>query len=482
MVGLDEGDAMVVRGRMGSAVLRLQGMTGRWRAAIGASARFDLRRSFAVLGFCSIALMTAVTASVLVRFLGEHLLERDAIVSMEFIQSVARINDPAPYFTGSTRDTDRGQLQEFMEHITRMPNVVRANVYGRDQGIIWSSDASLVGRRLAGNPELEQALAGQVVFKREDLHDESKVEHVYLPEGVHEFIESYVPVLDREGDVVGVIELYKRPSAIDAAMMEGRFLVWTTALVSALVLFLSLYWVVRRGAAIIRSQQERLVRIETMAAVGEMASSVAHSIRNPLAAIRSSAELALESRAVEDTHEAARDVIAEVDRLGEWIRGMLAFSRDEQQPARAVDLGQVVTDCVEGYARTARRQGVEVKLDVSTGRPRVTGDAMLLAQMVNSFLSNAVEAMPDGGRLEVSLAPIARGRAVELRVTDTGPGIPPERQEAVFKPFFTNKVNGLGLGLPLAQRVAERYGGDLMLDSATGRGTTVVVRLPVASP
>jgi two-component system sensor histidine kinase HydH len=160
-----------------------------------------------------------------------------------------------------------------------------------DRRIVWSTDQALIGQRFDNNPELEQALAGNLVSEVGWLDGNDKPEHIALAAGTGgRFIEAYMP-MRRGVAVIGVVELYKVPTALDAAISRGKRIIEISAALGGLALFATLYWIVRRGALLIHRQQAELGRMEALAAVGQMASAIAHSLRNPLAGIRSSAEL-----------------------------------------------------------------------------------------------------------------------------------------------------------------------------------------------
>jgi len=187
---------------------------------------FNLLRSFAISSLVCIALISVLTAWILSAFMSAHLIQRDAVVSMEFIQSVAKINDPRGYFQHRGEAAQKRQFEEFFQHITRLPDILRATVYTTDKTIIWSNDSELVGRRFLDNDELSEALAGKLVYEYNSISDHEKIEHAFLPPDTTQFLENYIPVWDaKRNEVVGVIELYRKPTALFAALKQGRYLV-----------------------------------------------------------------------------------------------------------------------------------------------------------------------------------------------------------------------------------------------------------------
>ena len=440
----------------------------------------NLVRSFALLSLISIAVICSVAALLLSRFMERALVQRDAIVTAELIQSIAEHEEPELAFDRPELLTDEEGLGELFIHITKIPDVLRANVFAPDRSIVWSNDLALVGQRFVDNDELEEALRGEMVVELGRVAKSTKNEHAFFPDGVTDFVENYVPIWAHDHSmVVGVVEIYRTPVALFETIRDGTWLVWSIALASGVFLYTTLFWVVHRAANVMRRQHALLVESETMVAVGEMATAVAHGIRNPLASIRSSAELALEEETTEIGREATRDVILEVDRIGQWLREMLLFARPERGELFEVDLGETVRRSLDNFQRTMARQHIRSQVHIADALPPVKGDAQLLTQMFNSIIANAVEAMPNGGSLDVRAALCREGKELEMTLSDTGTGIPRAHLDQVLKPFFTSKRSGLGIGLQLVKRIVERHGGRIMLSSVEGQGTTVTLTYPV---
>jgi signal transduction histidine kinase len=231
--------------------------------------------------------------------------------------------------------------------------------------------------------------------------------------------------------------------------------------------------------ACIRAQLERLVEAEIFATIGEMSSAVAHGIRNPLAAIRSSAELALDG-GPDVALEAARDIIAEADRLAEWVRNLLSTTRPLPAGTEAVALQTLVAATMDHFARDMEKRGISSSLDVADDLPLAKGDPLLLQHVLHSLLANAVEAIQQDGTIEVAGKSDPGQRRIELTIRDSGPGMKAEQLKRVFTPFYTTKPKGLGVGLALAKRIVERFGGRIAIDSTPGRGTEVCLSMPIA--
>ncbi len=444
---------------------------------------FNLTRWFSLLSLACIASISAVLALLISNFLTDKILHRDAELTMEFVQSVVLADRASAYFLGEKSGAGDPELEAVFKQLSRMPDVLRANVYTRERSIIWSSDKELIGKRFGANDDLDKALAGELEFDSGEVRKEEHVgvQHPFSEKGVTFFVENYVPVWDdARRNVIGAVELYRTPQALSEAIAAGERLIWVSAALGGLFLYAALYWIVRRADNVMREQRRRLVEVETFAVVGEMASAVAHGIRNPLAAIRSSAELALEDKSGA-WREQATDIIDEVDRVERWLRELLRYSRPVPGGIETVDINPTIRKSLGDFERETGRREIDVATDLDEIVPAVRGDASLLGQVLNSLIANALDAMEgQQGQLKLSSRFSADRRYVEVSISDSGTGIEAEDLNKVFKPFYTTKTKGLGLGLPLAKRIVERHGGALAMASTAGAGTTVTLKLAVA--
>ncbi|HEU4641902.1 MAG TPA: ATP-binding protein [Gemmatimonadaceae bacterium] len=239
--------------------------------------------------------------------------------------------------------------------------------------------------------------------------------------------------------------------------------------------------------------EELRLRAERLEAVAELSASLAHEIKNPLASIRSAVEqLARAPRATDDERTLGRLIVRESDRLSRLLSEFLDFARVSVTRGMLVDLGAITraaASLVATHPDCAR--GISVACDVPRLPLLVEGDEDLLHRAVFNIVLNAVQASPDGGRVVVELAPLARDLlplgtpfredAAALRVTDDGPGIPTDIRDRVFDPFFTTKPGGTGLGLPIVHRAIEAHRGLVMLESGA-QGTKFTVLLPQSRP
>ena len=441
--------------------------------------KFNLLRWFALLSPIVIGLSALANGWIISSFLESHMFQREAAITRDFVQNILVSDGSLEYLY---RPDDAGLKARFngtIEHFSNVHDLLRANVYSVDKKVLWSTDQAIIGQRFAANEELDDALQGQLIVHsgRIDNSDE-KDEHVGLDPGILFYVESYIPiVLPPSGKVVGVVEFYKAPRALTAAIMEGNRQVVIAALLSALGLYACLFWLIRRADRLIERQRARLTEAEAMAVVGELTSSVAHNIRNPLSSIRAAAEMALESP-YEDCSEYAKDIVRESERISDRITELLRLSGKGLQKFEQIDVFALLADFVQDYQPTFKMKQQTLEFEGKVETATVFTDRVLLLQAFQSLLSNASEAMEAGGRCSVRLtAPDQKNLLIEF--IDGGCGMEAADVEQVFRPFYTTKPKGLGLGLPLARRIIERFGGELNLSSRPGVGTTVSVLLPM---
>jgi PAS domain S-box-containing protein len=227
-----------------------------------------------------------------------------------------------------------------------------------------------------------------------------------------------------------------------------------------------------------RLRERQLGRAEQMAAVGQVAAGVAHEIRNPLTSIKGLVQVNLrEADARGLPAEDLRVIEHEVRRMERTLQTFLDFARPPKPDRRRLDPAAVIDRVYTLVGGRAHKQRVALRLLRPDEPVWLDGDQDQLQQLLLNLVLNALDAMPDGGAVEIELRP-PRDGYVELLVRDTGPGIAADILPKVFETFVSSKETGIGLGVPVSRRIAEDHGGTLTAFNLPGRGACFVLRLP----
>jgi len=264
-----------------------------------------------------------------------------------------------------------------------------------------------------------------------------------------------------------------------------------------------------------RRMQQELRRHERLATLGQLSAGVAHEIRNPLAGIGTSAQVLLKRfETGDDRARFAQVILDEVARLDRIVTSLLQYARPRQPELKAVKLADCVARVVTMSRANAERQGVQVESEATARLAAIYIDADLVHQVLLNVTLNALQAMPSGGTLRYEVR-VVRGRrpprgpgrraddrrasdgrrggddggerrgapgwleVQQVRIIDTGVGIPRGTLAKLFDPFFTTKPAGTGLGLSISQTIMQEHGGSIVVDSKEGRGTTVLLNFPL---
>ena len=369
-------------------------------------------------------------------------------------------------------------LQYQTDRLERLANLHERTVESLMSGLLTTNST---GSITSFNPEAEritEVLAAEAIG--------SDVESV-LP-GVRSLM---VERADSENARIRSRTTFRSRSGIDLHLGVAAYVLRDTDSQAGghVVIFQDLTEVVKMEAELRRS--------ERLAAVGELASSIAHEIRNPLAAISGSiqilqrgktdASLGKESLRLMDI------AIRETDRLDRLITDFLVYARPGPLASESVDLLELLNEVVEMLGKMVS-DDIQLEVEVESGL-RVMGDPGQLKQVVWNLALNGVQAMPKGGKLQVEARslpeltpqePLSEGRSVveekgawvEIVVHDQGGGISPEAVDHIFDPFFTTKPEGSGLGLATVHRIVAEHGGSIGLETSKQGGTEIPVRLP----
>ncbi len=338
-------------------------------------------------------------------------------------------------------------------------------------GIIAERREALLNVRVEGNPE---------IVGREALLAQGVRTFSGLPVMLGDRLLGVLAVSDREGRPLGEAdEALLRALVGQAAVAIQNAQLYEDARAHEIE--------ARRALDELRRTQEQLVRMEKLRALGEMASGVAHDFNNVLAVILGRVQL-LQRKLEDPTFQRWLAIVEQAALDGaQTVRQIQEFTRVRRdQPTQTVDVNQAIRDAVE-MTRTRWRdesqsRGVPIQLALDLGAvPPVDGQPSELREVLTNLILNAVDALPRGGQIRIATR--ERGERVEVTVADTGVGMSESVRRRIFEPFFSTKgPSGTGLGLAMVYGIVSRHGGEILVDTVEGAGSTFTIRLPVGRP
>lgn len=247
--------------------------------------------------------------------------------------------------------------------------------------------------------------------------------------------------------------------------------------------FRSLFRAFNRMSQELEEHQEQLLQSRKIAAIGTLTSGIAHELNNPINNIILTAEALQEDFRQLPQDEALayiHDILAQADRASEIVKGLLDFSRSERPEFEPLAVSGVIDETLKLVRNQVMLSGIQVEKDIPPEEPMIYGDRKSLQQVFLNLFINAIQAMPDGGTLQIEVH--TEDGQLKINVEDTGAGIEPEHLPHIFDPFYTTKEvgRGTGLGLSVTYGIIEKHGGHIEAHSHKGEGTMFTIFLPIA--
>ena len=230
-----------------------------------------------------------------------------------------------------------------------------------------------------------------------------------------------------------------------------------------------------------RQLEAQVQRAERLAAVGEMAAGLAHEVRNPLMSIRGFAQLLQEDNINRSQKEYLEIIVRETERMNALIEQLLYYARPVVNRIDNVEINAVVQNVKKLVESQTKAKNIQVVTRLKKDLPPVACDAEQLKQVLLNIVINAIQSIETNGRIRIASVYLPEQQRVELRIEDNGQGIPPAHHERIFDPFFTTKEQGTGLGLSVAFRLMETWGGTIQVESEPGAGSSFVLSFPAGT-
>lgn len=227
--------------------------------------------------------------------------------------------------------------------------------------------------------------------------------------------------------------------------------------------------------------EKRIRESERLAHIGKLTTSLAHEIRNPLSSVKMNSQIILKNKQFDGNDKRRMEIIVhEISRLEKILDEMLDFARPVKLNLEPVPIQAVLESCLEIMEEKIREQSIAVKKRYATDLPPIALDREKIEQALFNVLLNAIEALPNGGRIEATIKQAKEnGGAIEVEISDNGPGIPLEDLPFIFDPFFSNKKKGTGLGLSNVKKIIEAHGGSIAVSLRKPHGTHVLLTVPM---
>lgn len=233
----------------------------------------------------------------------------------------------------------------------------------------------------------------------------------------------------------------------------------------------------RKQRAKLKEAQEELIQANKYKVLGELASGMAHEIRNPLGSIQGSLEILKEDYKEGDKKAEFLNILfKEIKRLNRVVTDFLSYARPTQPALTDCDLNQLIEESISIIKPEADKKQIKLNVHSDSKLPQIQADSSQLKQALLNLLLNSLQAIEKSG--EISITSETSNGWVSVTVKDTGPGISPENLSRVFTPFFTTKNEGVGLGLGIVERIVRNHKGKIAVESQSGQGTTFTIRLP----
>ena len=450
---------------------------------------FPLLPVFSIASLLVLCGFTLLLSWLLGNQLEEELLSRDTLITTTTVQS-----EVVEYLGNRSFETlyqDTELLKDVLHAVTMVPGSHGVEIIHPDGLIGWSSIHEEVGE-YKDSAVFRRAMSGKATLKHEMVDEQA------FPHADARYASAlYIPI-PRGSEILGVVEVHRYNVQLKRQVDSLRQSVWVYSLGFGSVLYLTLLLIIFPASRILRRQhnslldnaqelaqanrelraaQSQLLKQERLAAMGEVSASVAHGLKNPIAGLRAALQLlSIPSITQEESKEIVLSLLREIDRLTERVNHLLNFVRPFHPNPTALSLYPMVVEAGRSLEWRLREKHIELHLPEPSVLPEVQADPSLLEEAFLIVLSNALDASPEGSRIECTVETNATHQWI--RVTDEGDGISAEHMEHIFEQFYTTRSRGIGLGLALCKKIMEAHHGSIELDSQEHQGTTVRLILP----
>jgi len=464
---------------------------------------FRLVKFFSFAGLGLILITTMVLSWVISNYAKKVMLDRSESYSLLLAEHVNRqvflqfvLPTALRYGEIALREPSQFKLLDtVVRNTTEGLKVDSVTIFDSKENIIsYSTISEDVGVRDMGGIEYKSALEGNNSYRL--ISTASLLNLLPGAEPISSKLMTYIPfrredsLSERTDDIIGVTKVVQDLSDDMAAILHLQLTIIVVSILIMGTLFFILMQIVTKADQINKARNEERRRLEgklhhakRLASLGEMVASVSHEIKNPLGIIHSTAEILnkrLREQAPSSKH-LTEIIITETSRLDDIVREFLDFARPQVPHFATANINDPLMKVIEFMQPELAKKHVTLEHDLAHIVEPIDIDQNLLYRAFLNLFINAIQAMPEGGMLSVvsSYAPVKQNKKVIIRITDTGMGIPEDKLEMIFTPFYTNKNRGTGLGLAIVKNIIEQHHGTIDVESEMGQGATFTIALPL---
>ncbi len=457
-----------------------------------------------VFTFSSLVVM--LSATIIIAVLNAHwvrkiLLEKSKEYNMLLIENLnhqifLRFVAPVAIRHGEIKLREKAQHRLLHAVITSTLHgfhVEMVNIYGTDNVIGYSFDGSLIGKRNAGGVQYNRAMKKEASSRLTQKGNFLEL-MFWFPQETK--ITTFAPLmqevqLSKKKDdrvVIGVIEITRDVSDDYKEVFKLQGLIVCSCIMVMGGLFLILRYIVKYGEKVIQSRaeerlklEEKLQQAEHLSTIGRMTAAVSHEIRNPLGIIKSSSQLLHKKMQKLDQDTRIADIIVEESsRLDNIITDFLDFARPKTAHLRNCRVDALIEKSLEFLSPKIEETGIRVDTNFQPDLPEILVDPDMLYQAFLNILLNSFQAM-DGqeGVVTIHVTMAQGGAAMHISFMDTGGGISPEHLNNIWRPFYTTKETGTGLGLGIVKNIIQAHSGTIQVRNQEGKGAVFDIFLPI---
>jgi len=461
---------------------------------------FRLVKIFSFTGLGLVLIFTMVLAWIISNYARNVMLERSETYTLLLAENLNRqvfiqfvLPTALRYGEIALRNPNQfKRLDSVVRNTTEGLKVNSVTIFDSVENIIsYSTVPEMVGKRNVGGKEYQRALNG--VNNSLLVSTASLASLLPGAEPISCKLMTYIPfrrenpLSERTDDIMGVTEIVQDLSEDMEAILKLQFSIILISILIMGTLFIILRQIVNKADQVNEARAEERRRLEEtlhhserLASLGEMVASVSHEIKNPLGIVRSTAEILnkrLKKLAPGNEH-LAEIIVSETGRLDEIVREFLDFARPQLPELTSTSLNDLLLKVTEFMQPEFVRRNIQIEKQLNGSISPMDLDPNMLYRAFLNLLINAIQAMPDGGTITLTSNPTTETKnGAIITISDTGKGIPQEKQDMIFAPFYTEKNRGTGLGLAIAQNIIEGHNGSITVESEEGEGATFFISL-----